>query len=713
IIVILALGLRLLPLRWGFYLNEFDPYFHYYSAKYIANNGLSSFFSWYDWSGWWPYGRYMPSLANLGLSLTVVALFRVLSILGVPLVFNPNPLDPLLSDPLFNLCVIFPILAAVVACITMYFLGRSVGGESVGLLSALLLALDPSYISRTSLGWFDDETVGILSALLILLFFSRAIEGSRSRKSSFIYSILAGLSLGYLCISWGAARYLIGILVLFTVVLLLLKKYTPRLLFSYAITFFIAFVVAASSPRLSLSFLLESFNLLVYGVFILLLVAEGLRRERSGRRKIIYVLAFIIVLVAAFSALTVMGALRGLEGKFIYAILPHLRSESPLFESVAEHKPSGWAALYNNFGVTLMFVPIGVFFAALMATNLSILIALYCLTSVYFASSMIRLLILASPAVCLLCALAIKRISLPFILSLRERKRLFKRKIKIKFFGREVASGLLALFFVLFILTYVLGTTFMVGQRIFVPTALSYADAPTTISGASTSVKPSTTVRDWIDALTWMRVNLPPSPSKPGDDGAVIASWWDYGYWITVFSNKTTLADNGTINGTQIGQIGRMFMSNESEAIDILRRYNATHVVVFVTFHLEVARWYPEYALYYGGAYGGDNGKWSWMALIAGFDYRVFGNATLGWDFVDKNRNGRLDYGELEPNELGQNTTLYKLMMYGIEETAAGVSSIKLTHFKKAYFSREYPLYSVPETGGIVPLVCIYEIVYD
>ncbi|MEM1550880.1 MAG: hypothetical protein QXR13_02980, partial [Candidatus Bathyarchaeia archaeon] len=70
-------------------------------------------------------------------------------------------------------------------------------------------------------------------------------------------------------------------------------------------------------------------------------------------------------------------------------------------------------------------------------------------------------------------------------------------------------------------------------------------------------------------------------------------------------------------------------------------------------------------------------------------------------------------YGELEPNELGQNTTLYKLMMYGIEETAAGVSSIKLTHFKKAYFSREYPLYSVPETGGIVPLVCIYEIVYD
>lgn len=707
IIIVLALGLRLLPLRWGFYLNEFDPYFHYYNARYIADNGLSSFFSWHDLSGWWPYGRFMPNVANLGLTLTAAMLHKILSVLGIPLVFSPNPLDPLSSDPLFNLCVIFPLLATVMTCIVMYFLGRSIGGEFVGLLSALLLALDPSHIGRTSLGWFDDETVGILSALLSLLLFSRAIDNKRTIKSGLIYSILAGLSLGYLCISWGASRYIIAIIVLFVIVLLFLRRYTPRLLLSYTLTFTIAFATAASSPRLGLSFLLESFNLLVYGIFVLLLMAEVLRREKSERKKMLYVLAFAIIVIITFASLMVTGVLREPGRKFIYAIFPHWRSESPLFESVAEHKPSGWAAFFSNFGMGLLFIPVGIFFASSSATSLSMLLVLYCLTSIYFASSMIRLMILASPAICLLWALAIKRLSSPFLLYLKER--VPKYRFRIKPLSKEIIGGLLVLFFILFNLVYVLGITFLGSATI------SYADAPTTISGASLPIKPLSVVRDWIDSLTWMRNNLPPSPSKLGENGTVVASWWDYGYWITVFANKTSLADNGTINGTQIQQIGRIFMSSEDEAIEILRRYHATHVVIFVTYNLELAaRWMvPEYALYAGSAYGGDNGKWRWMALIAGLNDVAFGNATLGWDWVDQNWNGVPDYGELIPNGLGQNTTLYKLMMYGIETTALGYSNINLTRFKKAYFSREYPIYSVPETYNIVPLVCIYEIIYD
>ncbi|MEM1514821.1 MAG: STT3 domain-containing protein [Candidatus Bathyarchaeia archaeon] len=698
-IIIVALGFRLLPLRWGAYLNEYDPYFHYYNTKYIADNGLSSFFSWHDLSGWWPYGRYMPSFVNLGLSLTAVTLYRVLSIFGASLVFNPNPLDPLLADPLFNLCIIFPVLTTIMTCITMYFLGRSIGGEFVGLLSALLLALDPSYIGRTSLGWFDDETIGILSALLAFLFFSKAIDSNKAIKDGIIYSILAGLSLGYICISWGAARYIISVMLLFTIVLLFLRKYTPRLLLSYMLTFSIALTVAASSPRLGLGFLLESFTLLIYGVLILLLMVEVLRREKSGKKRAVYALIFFIIVVAAFSSLAITGVLREPSRKFIYAIFPQWRSESPLFESVAEHKPSGWAVFFNNFGIGLIFVPLGVFLAVSSATNLGILTVLYCLTSLYFASSMIRLLILASPAICLLWALAIKKISLPFLLSLRGSALPLKHKVKIRFFSRGLVGGLLTLFFISFLLVYIFGTTFLGSTSIF------YADSPTVISGASLSnVKPSSIVRDWIDSLVWMRNNFPPSPSKPGEIGTVIACWWDYGYWITVFANKTTLADNGTFNGTQIRQIAKMFMSNETEAIEMLKQYGATHVVVFTTFRLDVAQYYgSEYALYEGSRYGGDNGKWVWMARIAGFDETTFGNFTLGWDWV----------GRAIPNSLGQNTTLYKLMMYGIETTVFGYSSINLTHFRKAYFSREYPVSSIPETGNVVPLVCIYEIIYN
>jgi len=86
-----------------------------------------------------------------------------------------------------------------------------------------------------------------------------------------------------------------------------------------------------------------------------------------------------------------------------------------------------------------------------------------------------------------------------------------------------------------------------------------------------------------------MRENLPPN--------AVVASWWDYGYWITIWGNKTSLADNGTINSTQIGKIGYMFMSNETEAIKVLEKFNqlarargfnhnVSHVLVFTTFDI-------------------------------------------------------------------------------------------------------------------------------
>ncbi len=706
LILILAVGVRLLPLRWGFYLNEFDPYFHYYVARYIANNGLSSLLSWHDYAGWYPYGREMRYVSNLGLTLTAAALYKILSFFGVPLVFslNSNPLDPLSSDPVYNLCVIFPVIMAALTCLVIYFIGKDLGGESVGLFSALLLALDSAYIGRTSLGWFDDETVGILSALLLALFFTRAIDSERSLKISIIYAVLSGLSLGYLQASWGAARYLFAMSALFTFILLLIKRYTPRLLLSYGITFALAFSIAAINPRGGLKFLLEMTNLTVYGVFFLLCMAEISRRITDMKKKMICISVFALLLAASYIALVSVGLIRPIGGKFLLTLNPGLRSTNPLFESVAEHKPSSWATFYYNFGMGIIFVPIGIFFAALIATNLSIFLITYCLTSIYFASSLIRLNILASPAICLLWALALKRILSPLILSLREERHLFGRKAKFKPIEKEVIGGLLIAMFALFTATYVFGTDFVFGPRAQGPRFLLQADSPPTIAGASISMKPSSLVEDWIDTLIWMRENLPPSPSKPGESGTVVACWWDYGYWVTVVANKTTLADNGTLNRTQIAQIGRMFMSNETEAIKILKRYDVTHVVVYVTFDTQ-GRDAP--------GYGGDNGKWRWMALIPGLDPDQFGNYTLGWDWIDYNGNRQVDRGEMVANSRGQSTVLYKLMSYGREMTAYGYSTISLEHFKKAYFSQKEGSPRPAPGTSIVPLVCVYEVDYD
>jgi dolichyl-diphosphooligosaccharide--protein glycosyltransferase len=205
-----------------------------------------------------------------------------------------------------------------------------------------------------------------------------------------------------------------------------------------------------------------------------------------------------------------------------------------------------------------------------------------------------------------------------------------------------------------------------------------------------------------LNALTWLRLNTPPSPSRPGEAGTVVASWWDYGYWITAIANRSSLADNGTWNTTQIQQIGLMFMSPEDEAIKILRRYNATHIVVFTTFDTQGRL----------AMAGGDEGKWQWMAKIPGLDAKSFGNYTLGWDWRDANKNGYPDQGEIIPNSKGQNTTLYKLMTYGREMTIRGYSNIELKYFEKAYFSQE-PGAPRPAPGtNYVALVCVYKVNY-
>ncbi len=724
VIFILAFCVRILPIRWGYYLNEFDPYYHYRQTKYIIENGLlgeNGWSSWHDYLSWYPWGNEIRYHSYPGLPVLAAAIYMVLNALGVPLVTSPT-LDPLQSDPVYVLCVIFPVIMGSITCIVMYLLGRDLGGEAVGMLAAFFLALDSSYIGRTCLGFFDDESVGILSILLYIFFFNRAIrdEGGHniSLKEAVLspkmgWAIAAGLTLGYLCASWGASRYVIAMTAIFVFVLLVTKRYSPRLLSAYTVTFFIAISIASCIPRLGSRFPLdyvgtdfnfEYENLSIYVMLFLMLLIEINRRSKTRAEKI-YRFSAVVALLAAFLLfLWFNGIIAPLGAKFMSALNPSLRFGYPIIESVAEHRPSAWGTFYYNFGIGLFFFPVGLYFAMTMATNLSIFMIIYGLTSLYFASSMIRLNIIMSPPVAMFEALAIVRLMKPFILSLRESARTPHIKTSLKrFLGKETSAGIITLIFILLLLTYVVGTDFTAppSQRIG-PRVYSQAYAPTTIGSAGLTAKPLGTTRDWLDALTWIRLNTPPSPSRPGEAGTVVASWWDYGYWITAIANRSSLADNGTWNTTQIQQIGLMFMSPEEEAIKILKKFNVTHVIVFTTFDTQGRLVMA----------GGDEGKWQWMALIPGLDDKAFGNYTLGWDWMDLNHNGRPESEEIRPNEKGQNTTLYKLMTYGRETTLRGYSSIHLKYFEKAYFSQEYgALHPAPGTSYIA-LVCVYKVNY-
>ncbi|MEM3617200.1 MAG: STT3 domain-containing protein [Candidatus Bathyarchaeia archaeon] len=718
LILFIAFTVRLFPMRWeidpttgksNLLLSEFDPYFQYRFTEKIVKDGFISWaienggVGWIDRQRWYPQGFYVAKSAFPGLPMTAAFLYKIVSMLGVGI-------------DLMSFCALFPAIMGALACLALYFLGKDMGGKPVGLLAALFLALEPSYIQRTSVGFFDDETVGILAFILFIFLFLRAIDENRQIGATVKYALASGCTLGYFCASWGAAYYPIGLTALFTLILLLTRRYTRHLFLAYSITFGLGLFIAINVPYLSPTYLLTSAVLLVAGVFGLLFLAELLEAVTRRKWKVFVVVAFIALIIGVFAVLSLAGYMRGITGKFLYVINPFEREASPLYESVAEHRVSAWGSIYYEFGVMIIFFITGLFFILGNLNNRNLFLLVFGLTSLYFACSMVRLFVLMAPAFSLLAAVGISGLLKPFVTLLKEPPRIsVKRKFGLERVGREFSG--MAVFLIFLML--------MVNLAFPMPRVYTQAYTPTTISGGSLSVAPqylSTPVKEWIDMLYWMRTRLSPN--------TVVCSWWDYGYWMTVLGNVTSLADNATVNGTQIQNIGFIFMANETQAMRMLKLYNASYILVFTTIRADTGEWVSA---------GGDEGKWVWMAAISGKardrfisngfipademwnekldDVRtMFGNLTLGTDWHDSNENGYYDSSDYtSPSPKGQNATIYKLMRYAVESWkqrhGKGGSTVELLYFTPEYIAgldNDGSNY-----GGVVPLVCLYKINWE
>lgn len=706
LILLIAFGIRLFPMRWeidpttgksNLLLSEFDPYFQYRFTKYIVDNGFLAWLWWNDTQRWYPQGFEVAKKAYPGLPLTAAFIYKIISALGVGI-------------DLMSFCSLFPAIMGMLACLAIYFLGKDIGGRPVGLLAALFLALHPSYIQRTSLGFFDDETVGILSLIAFAFLFLRAIEEDRPIRSTIKYALASGAILGYFCASWGAAFYPIGLTALFVFILLVMRRYTQRLLLVYSVTFGLGLFIAINVPYLTPNYLTSTAVVAVAGVFSLLVLAEILNAMPTQRWKIITVLIFLALIVGGFAFLWQRGLVQSLTGKFLSVVNPFTRAESPLYESVAEHRISAWGTLYYDLGIGIIFFIIGLFFACGNFNNRNVFLLVFGLTSLYFACSMVRLLVLMAPAHSLLVGVGVNGLLKPFATLIKEPPKIsVKKKFGPVYVGKEFSGA--AIFMIFLIL--------MTSVAFPMPRVYRQVYTPTTISSGSLSLIPDRPVQEWIDMLYWTRTRL--------NATTVVCSWWDYGYWLTIMGNVTTLADNATVNGTQIQNIGFTFMANETQAIKMLKRYNAEYILVYTTIRTDGS---------WAGA-GGDEGKWIWMAAISGKARdrfisqglisegemwtsdleevrQRFGNYTLGWHFLgDKNNNNRVDSDELQPTQ-GQNSTIYKLMRYAAERWLQERGQLTTLSIRLQYFSEAYiaGLNNAQGYGGIVPLVCLYKINY-
>jgi dolichyl-diphosphooligosaccharide---protein glycosyltransferase len=583
----LAAIIRLLPLRWGAYISEFDPYFNFNDMRQITANGWQSWYSYTDFKAWYPFGRPPVATSYPGTSFTGTLIYQFLQAIGI-------------NISLYDAAVYAPVILGTFGVLVIYFFARDIWGKSAGLLAGLFSAFSSSLISRTDLGFFRNEAVGIPTMVMAFLFFMRAVNPSRSLKGTVIYSMLSSVSLIYMAFAWGSFRYAAEVLGLFTLALVVLGRYSPRLLLSYGITIGFFLFTGTELPLLGHTYLTESTTIALLGVMGILAVMELSRLAPTTRGRLT-VLGLAVAGVVAIAVLGVGTGLisAGLRGKFLATIDPFVRNNIPLVASVAENRPSTWSSLYLEIGSIILLAVFGFFFAFQRLRDSDVLLIVFGVTGFYFAASLVRLTLILAPAMATLAAITVVELGKP-AMDIIQQAVIFPRR-KLRFtsrVSREFSLGILLIILILVVPTFI--------------NAVQSAYTPTTIASASLPVRGN--FPDWLQALTWMNNNLPTT--------SVVFAWWDYGYWISVNTGLHTLADNGTGNSTQIQIVATGLMLNESMAVNVLHQYGVTHVALFISYNYQSggSPLCPSSSASPAGSppvcgYG-DDSKWYWMVRI-------------------------------------------------------------------------------------------------
>ena len=635
VITVLALAfttafiMRSYPAKYGFYLNEFDPYFDYRATKYIVDHGLGEYLKWHDTMSWYPEGRNIPQTSQSGLHIVAAFLYDAFG----------------RGTSLLNFVIILPVVLGSLTTIIVFALVRVMGGTSAGMFAALLFAFSPAIIQRGNLGWFKSEPLGLFFGLLAVYLFISAIK-HREIKYAIPKAVVGGLVLGLANASWGGIQYFSIPISLFFIALPFFRKDTHIPVY-VAITFTLfALISAGSFPRPGISFVFGLPGIALIGSTVFLVIAHFLKKISQPRTEIRNTLFLLVAFIAGTIGIIGAGTYYHSYFRYLNAINPFLSTQNTLTESVAEHFTPTLVDYFSDYSILLMFAGLGAWMALKRRNDMSIFALIIGLTGVYVSATFARLLVFASIGIIVLAGLGIYEVTRSIMetgksSSLTTAK---TRKIKKRLQRENDTTANLTKARIIKI-AYVIVIIFILSIPMVYPPNSNWlisADIPTSIANGGTGYRVKT--NDWIDALNWISQNTPKN--------AVIASWWDYGYWITTLGNRTSLADNGTLNSTRIQNIAKMFIDKPEEGIKTAGQLKADYILIYIVAQrLAGANGTSFYTL----GSGGDESKKQWFIRIGGFD-----------------ENQYLQQDGLTPTPLFWNATLLgKLIPFNVEAYAS------------------------------------------
>jgi dolichyl-diphosphooligosaccharide--protein glycosyltransferase len=591
-----AFIIRSYPIKYGYFLNEFDPYFDYRATKYIVDNGLQAYLNWHDTMSWYPEGRNVPATSQTGLHIVAAFLYEVFGA----------------GSSLLDFVIIFPVIMGSLTTIAIFGLVRTLKGTSAGLFASLFFAFTPAIIQRGNLGWFKSEPLGLFLGIVATYLFVSAIKG-RQIKVIILKALLAGFLLGLANASWGGIQYFaIPLSIFFIAIPFFRKDLGIPLVVAICITL-VTLATAGMFPRPGISFVFGPPGIALIGGTVFLAATFFVRKftssDHSIRNSGIVLGAFIVISVGVM----LTEAYYSPSFRYLNAINPFLSAQNQLTASVAEHFTPTIVDYFIDYSVLMMFAGFGIWMAFRKRNDMTIFALILGITGLYVSATFARLLVFSSISIIVLASMGLYDLTRIFMERYsssgastaapnkaargREKKRTERLQLKPSHNKPIVISFAVVLIFLLTV-------------PLFYPPNINWvtsADVPPSIANGGTGYRMQ--VADWIDALNWISNNTPKD--------SVVASWWDYGYWITTLANRTSLADNATINQTRIAELAKMFIEPEKEGYEIARELDSDYVVLYL-----VGQRFPgaNGTSFYTLGSGGDESKKQWFIRIGGFN---------------------------------------------------------------------------------------------
>jgi asparagine N-glycosylation enzyme membrane subunit Stt3 len=486
-----------------------------------------------------------------------------------------------------------------------YIFTRDMFGKKAGIWSAFFIAVMAGNVERTPVGFSDHDAFYVFFIVLTFLFLMRALRLLNTRtyvknyfnakslstgtyellsenKKSFLYAILAAISISAVFLTWKGIVYIDAILLVYFVFHMAIKKMRQEEGLGIAL---IVLLVAGLPllmcfPYYSIDYFASWFESPFFVFAAMCILALLLVPTRDLPWLLVVPLISILVFGGAFVLLKafpdIMRSIMDLQGYFV---------KTKLYETIAEAQAPDYSRMVFSYGVMT-------FYMALLASGFAvyrlpaekwrndyIITVIWAIFSIYMALSATRFMYNATPVFAIMAGWAtyalVKMTGYGEMLRSYQglkTDRLYAIRKSVK--PRHVLTGL-------FVVGLIIMPNIFYGLDAGIPYEKKGEFDKKIYDAMPTQLRPTKTQYSSASNEWWLGSFGTDYPSKYWDDGLfwladqdtgelpadrpAFISWWDYGHWAVHMGEHPTAADNFQ-NGFQwAGQY--IAAQNESEAI--------------------------------------------------------------------------------------------------------------------------------------------------